>query len=94
MPDHFDPDPRLQALLDRLTGYYPRGIDPGLGRTLRLLNDLGNPHLSLPPVIHVAGTNGKGSTSSMVAAALTANGYKTGLYTSPVLFHLNLASRL
>ena len=54
---------------------------------------IGNPHLDTK-WIHIGGTNGKGSTSSMVAAALTANGYKTGLYTSPVLFHLILASRL
>lgn len=56
----------------------------GLLGTKKLLRVLGNPHHSLP-AIHVAGTNGKGSTASMVAAVCTAAGYKTGLYTSPHL---------
>jgi dihydrofolate synthase/folylpolyglutamate synthase len=51
---------------------------------IKLLEFIGNPHLDTK-WIHIGGTNGKGSTSSMVAAALTANGYKTGLYTSPHL---------
>lgn len=89
MPDHFDPDPQLQALLDRLTGYYPRGIDPGLGRTLRLLNDLGNPHLSLPPVIHVAGTNGKGSIVAYLRAIFEHAGLTCHIMTSPHLVRFN-----
>jgi dihydrofolate synthase/folylpolyglutamate synthase len=89
MPDHFDPDPRLQALLDRLTGYYPRGIDPGLERTLRLLCDLGNPHLSLPPVIHVAGTNGKGSIVAYLRAILEHAGLICHIMTSPHLVRFN-----
>lgn len=55
-----------------------------LTNTIKLLEFLDNPHLHCKWV-HIGGTNGKGSTSSMVAAALTANGYKTGLYTSPHL---------
>jgi len=55
-----------------------------LENTQRLLEFLGNPHRKFPSV-HIAGTNGKGSTASMIAAILTAAGYKTGLYTSPHL---------
>lgn len=57
---------------------------PGLERIETFLNDLGNPHKSLQ-CIHIAGTNGKGSTSHMLASVLAAAGYKTGLYTSPHL---------
>ena len=55
-----------------------------LTNTLKLLDHLGNPHHAMK-LIHVAGTNGKGSVSSMLAAVLTHSGYKTGLYTSPHL---------
>ena len=57
---------------------------PGLDNTLRLLDHLGNPHLQLC-AIHIAGTNGKGSTSHLIAAALQAQGYRVGLFTSPHL---------
>ena len=57
---------------------------PGLGNTLRLMAHLGNPHEQLHAV-HVAGTNGKGSTSHLIAAALQAQGYRVGLFTSPHL---------
>ena len=60
---------------------------PGLENTLRLMAQVGNPHLSLK-AIHVAGTNGKGSTSHLIAAALQAAGYKVGLFTSPHLVSL------
>lgn len=89
MPDQFDPDPRLQDILDRLTTYYPRAIDPNLERTFRLLNDLGNPHLSMPPVIHVAGTNGKGSTVAFLRAVIEASGQKCHVMTSPHLVNFN-----
>jgi dihydrofolate synthase / folylpolyglutamate synthase len=89
MPDQFDPDPRLQEILDRITTYYPRAIDPNLTRTFRLLNDLGNPHLSMPPSIHVAGTNGKGSTVAFLRAVLEAAGKKCHIMTSPHLVHFN-----
>ena len=62
----------------------PAAYKPGLDNTWALLDLLGNPHEGLKTV-HVAGTNGKGSTSHMIAAALQVAGYKTGLYTSPHL---------
>jgi len=89
MPDQFDPDPRLQILLDRLTSYYPKAIDPNLDRTLRLLHDLGDPHLSIPPVIHVGGTNGKGSTLAYLRAMTEAAGLTCHTMTSPHLVHFN-----
>lgn len=60
------------------------GIKFGLRGIRTLLREAGNPHRKIP-CIHVAGTNGKGSTASMIASVLTAAGYKTGLYTSPHL---------
>ncbi|MFQ5797850.1 MAG: bifunctional folylpolyglutamate synthase/dihydrofolate synthase, partial [Bacteroidota bacterium] len=60
------------------------GIKLGLGNTEELLDSLGNPHRQYHS-IHVAGTNGKGSTAAMLASVLTAGGLKTGLYTSPHL---------
>lgn len=89
MPDQFDPDPRLQSLLDRLTTYYPRSIDPNLNRTYRLLEDLGNPHLNMPPVIHVGGTNGKGSTLAFMRAVVEAAGLSCHVMTSPHLVRFN-----
>ena len=89
MPDQFDPDPRLQEILDRLTTYYPRAIDPNLTRTFRLLNDLGNPHLIMPPTIHVAGTNGKGSTVAFLRAVIEASGKTCHVMTSPHLVNFN-----
>ena len=60
---------------------------PGLENTLRLMAHVGNPHEQLK-AIHVAGTNGKGSTSHLIAAAMQASGYKVGLFTSPHLVSL------
>jgi dihydrofolate synthase / folylpolyglutamate synthase len=65
----------------------------GLKGTHRLLQSLGNPHNTFP-AIHIAGTNGKGSTASMLAAMFTAAGYKTGLYTSPHLIQFNERIRI
>jgi dihydrofolate synthase/folylpolyglutamate synthase len=70
--------------LDSLQG---SGIRPGLGRMRALLRELGRPERACPAVI-VAGTNGKGSTSSTLASILHASGYRTGLYTSPHLVEL------
>jgi dihydrofolate synthase / folylpolyglutamate synthase len=67
---------------ERVTGIAFSSDDQKLVRMRRLLEQIGNPHEGLK-VIHVAGTKGKGSTSAMAAAILTASGYKTGLYTSP-----------
>lgn len=61
-----------------------KAYKPGLQNTLLLMQHLDNPHLQLR-TIHVAGTNGKGSTSHLIAAALQAQGYKVGLFTSPHL---------
>ncbi|MEA2339184.1 MAG: dihydrofolate synthase / folylpolyglutamate synthase, partial [Thermoanaerobaculia bacterium] len=70
--------------LDSLQG---SGIRPGLARMRALLRELGNPQHACPSII-VAGTNGKGSTSSTLASILNASGYRTGLYTSPHLVEL------
>ncbi|MBR6829771.1 MAG: bifunctional folylpolyglutamate synthase/dihydrofolate synthase, partial [Paludibacteraceae bacterium] len=66
---------------------------PGLENTLRLMEHVGNPHTQLR-AIHVAGTNGKGSTSHLIAAALQAAGYKVGLFTSPHLVSLTERIRI
>lgn len=60
------------------------GIKPGLERMYDMLERLGNPHKNLK-FIHVAGTNGKGSASTMISSALTCSGKRTGLYTSPYI---------
>lgn len=88
-PDIYDPSPQLQTLLERLSSYYPRAIDPGLERTFRLLHDLGDPQNSLPPCIHVAGTNGKGSIVAFLRAVLEAAGLTCHVMTSPHLVRLN-----
>ena len=69
------------------------GVRPGLERVRALLERLGEPQRELK-LVHVAGTNGKGSASALMAAALTAAGYKTGLYTSPHLLRFNERMRL
>src|SRR3984885_15115951 len=81
--------PRSDAILARLLSLHPKKIDLALDRILRLLNDLGNPQLKLPPVIHVAGTNGKGSACAFSRAMLEAQGLKVHVHTSPhlVRFH-------
>ena len=71
--------------LEDFTAFYPKLIDLSLKRVLNLLEKLGNPHLNLPPVIHVAGTNGKGSTIAFIANALKNNNKKIHIYTSPHL---------
>ena len=77
------------ALLARMGALHPAGIDLSLDRTWRLLAALGDPHRHLPPVVHIAGTNGKGSTLAMLRAGLTAAGQRVHAYTSPhlVRFH-------
>ena len=80
---------RSDVLLETLLGLHPKKIDLALDRMLRLLDDLGNPQLKLPPVIHVAGTNGKGSACAFSRAMLEAQGLKVHVHTSPhlVRFH-------
>ena len=82
------------AILDRLTALHPKIIDLSLGRIERLLAALGNPHEKLPPVVHVAGTNGKGSVIATLRAILEAAGYKAHVYTSPHLVRFNERIRL
>jgi dihydrofolate synthase/folylpolyglutamate synthase len=87
-----------EEVLERLGHLHPKLIDLSLGRIERLLRALGNPHEKLPPVIHVAGTNGKGSTIATLRACLEAGGYRVHAYISPhlVRFHerIRLAGRL
>lgn len=64
-------------------------IDLGLERVVEALKKMGNPHLKLPPVIHIAGTNGKGSTLAFLRAILEAEGYNCHVYTSPHLVEFN-----
>ncbi len=74
----------LEKIINQLFSLHRFGIEPGLERIEFLLNHTGNPENSFKS-IHVAGTNGKGSVSSVIASILTEAGYKTGLYTSPHL---------
>jgi dihydrofolate synthase/folylpolyglutamate synthase len=85
---------RTDAILKRLTTLYPRFMDLGLDRQLRLLAALGNPQHRLPPVIHVAGTNAKGSTIAYLRAMLEAAGKSVHVYTSPHLVRFNERVRL
>ncbi len=80
---------RSDAILARLGKLHPKVIDLSLGRITRLLEKLGNPHLALPPVIHLAGTNGKGSTQAYLRAIYEAAGLRVHCSTSPhlVRFH-------
>jgi dihydrofolate synthase/folylpolyglutamate synthase len=75
----------IADILARFVKYHPDRIDLSLDRMHRLLSDLGNPQDTLPPVIHVSGTNGKGSTTAFLGAALTASGLRVSAYTSPHL---------
>ena len=89
---------RSDAVLRRLLALHPKKIDLALDRILRLLGSLDNPHLKLPPVIHVAGTNGKGSVCAFSRAMLEAQGLKVHVHTSPhlVRFHerIRIAGKL
>jgi dihydrofolate synthase/folylpolyglutamate synthase len=76
---------RSDAILSRLTALHPQRIDLALGRIERLLAALGHPQKKLPPVLHVAGTNGKGSVCAFARAMLEAQGLKVHTYTSPHL---------
>ena len=78
----------LSSLLKSLYSLQRHGIKLGLEHTYRLLESIGNPHDGLV-LIHVAGTNGKGSTCAMISSMLRALGKKVGLYTSPHLLHFN-----
>ncbi len=85
---------RTDATLGRLLSLHPKLIDLGLDRVLRLLEAMGRPQDRLPPVIHVAGTNGKGSTIAFLRAFLEAAGKRVHVYNSPHLVRFNERIRL
>ncbi|HEX2751499.1 MAG TPA: folylpolyglutamate synthase/dihydrofolate synthase family protein [Alphaproteobacteria bacterium] len=82
---NYSPHPVVEETLQRIRKAYPPHLPKGLDRFKRLLAKLGNPHLSLPPVFHVAGTNGKGSTIAFLQAAFEAAGLSVHRFTSPHL---------
>jgi dihydrofolate synthase/folylpolyglutamate synthase len=86
--------PSLDELIARLSALHPKQIDLDLTRMHRLLAQLGHPERKLPPVIHVAGTNGKGSTIAYLRAILEAAGLRVHTYTSPSLVRINECFRL
>ena len=75
----------ITEVLDYIHSVCWKGMVPGLGRIQELLEKMGNPHKDLK-CIHIAGTNGKGSTAAMTASILRKAGYRTGLYTSPYIY--------
>jgi len=88
------PQPSLDDLIARLSALHPKQIDLSLDRMHALLARLGDPEKKLPPVIHIAGTNGKGSTIAYLRAILEAAGLRVHVYTSPYLVRLNECYRL
>ncbi|MCU0800663.1 MAG: bifunctional folylpolyglutamate synthase/dihydrofolate synthase [Rhodobacteraceae bacterium] len=82
------------AILERMMTLHPKVIDLTLDRMHRLLARLGNPEKAIPPVIHIAGTNGKGSTQAMIRAGLEAAGASVHAYTSPHLARFHERIRL
>ena len=88
----------IDRVLDELAQLHPKLIDLGLDRTFNMLERLGNPHLLCPPVIHIAGTNGKGSTAAFIRAMANQAGLRCHVYSSPHLcrFHerIRLADKL
>ena len=86
--------PTLGAVVARVSKLHPNKIDLTLDRMQRILARLDHPERKLPPVIHVAGTNGKGSTVAYLRAILEAAGLKVHVYTSPYLVRLNECVRL
>ena len=85
--DNPEIEKRLSAILEELYGFYSQKIDMSLERVERFLHQLGDPHLNLPPVIHVAGTNGKGSTIAILQSLLENEGLRVHVMTSPHLVH-------
>ena len=85
---------RLKRALSRLSRYHPKAVDLSLGRIERLLRKLGHPERRLPPVFHVAGTNGKGSVVAYLRAMCEAAGLKVHVYTSPHLVRFEERIRL
>ena len=85
---------RIGPLVERLHALYPRMMDLGLDRLQRLLAVLDHPERRLPPIVHVAGTNGKGSTCAMLRAMGEAAGWRVHVFTSPHLVHFNERIRI
>ena len=85
---------KSDAILERLLRLHPKKIALSLGRILKLLELLGSPHENLPPVVHVAGTNGKGSSIAFMRAMLEVAGYRVHVYSSPHLVRFNERIRL
>ena len=85
---------RSDVILERMMALHPKVMDLVLDRMWRLLDALGNPQRDLPPVIHIAGTNGKGSTQAMIRAGLEAAGKSVHAYTSPHLARFHERIRL
>ncbi|WP_170516225.1 bifunctional folylpolyglutamate synthase/dihydrofolate synthase [Ruegeria atlantica] len=86
--------PTSDVILDRMMALHPKIIDLTLDRVWRLLAALDNPQVKLPPVIHIAGTNGKGSTQAMIRAGLEGAGLSVHAYTSPHLARFHERIRL
>jgi dihydrofolate synthase / folylpolyglutamate synthase len=86
--------PPLRELIARLSKLHPRDIDLGLERMRRLLERLDHPERKLPPVIHIAGTNGKGSTIAYLRGILEASGLRVHVFTSPYLVRINECFRV
>ncbi|MBX4335303.1 bifunctional folylpolyglutamate synthase/dihydrofolate synthase [Bartonella raoultii] len=84
----------VQRIIDDLLKNYPKKFDLSLERIFRILECLGNPHLKLPPILHIAGTNGKGSASAICRALLESAGYLVHVYSSPHLVNWNERFRL
>lgn len=82
------------AILARLLDLHPKLVDLSLGRVERLLTALGHPEQKLPPVVHVTGTNGKGSTLAFLRAICEAAGYRVHAYASPHLVYFHERIRL
>ena len=81
--------PTSDQLLTDMKLLHPKLIDLSLGRVERLLHKLGNPHLKLPPIVHIAGTNGKGSVTAYLKAIFEAAGLGVHVYTSPHLIRFH-----
>src|SRR4051794_19575005 len=88
------PEARSEAIIQRLHALHPVLIDLSLGRLQRLLAALGHPERALPPVVHVAGTNGKGSTCAFLRAIAEAAGQRVHVFTSPHLVRFHERIRL
>ena len=94
MSANTQPSPPLGDILARLTQLHPKRIDLTLDRMWRILGSLDHPERNIAPVIHVAGTNGKGSTVAYLRAILEAAGLRVHAYTSPHLVRINERYRL